>query len=107
MLAVDADALLDLERELTGRGEDEGTDSAPGAARSVAGLAEALEHRQHEGGRLAGAGLGAGHEVAAVEDERDGLGLDGGGLGVALSATARRQLGRQPEVDRRTWRKVS
>ena len=50
---------------------------------------EALEHRQHEGGRLAGAGLGAGEEVAAGEDERDRLGLDGGGFGVALRGRRR------------------
>ena len=91
-----ADALLDLERELAGRGEDEGADDARagGRARRV----EALEHRQHEGGRLAGAGLGAGEHVAAGEHERDRLGLDGGGLGVALPRDGAKELGRQPEV---------
>ena len=74
--AVGADALLDLERELAGRGEDQRADAA--AAVAAAGV-QALDHRQHEGGRLAGAGLGAGEEVAAGEDERDGLGLDGVG----------------------------
>ena len=59
---------------------------------------EALEHRQHEGRRLAGAGLGVGHEVPAVEDERDRLGLDGGGLGVALVRDGAEEFGREPEL---------
>ncbi len=37
---------------------------------------EALEDRQHEGGRLARARLGGGKDIAALEDERDGLDLD-------------------------------
>ena len=62
------------------------------------GGAQALEHRQHEGRRLAGAGLGAGHQVAAGEHERDGLGLDGGGLGVALVRDGAEKFGREPEL---------
>ena len=45
---------------------------------------ERLDHGQHEGGGLAGAGLCAHEEVAAGEDGRDGLCLYGGGVGVAL-----------------------
>jgi hypothetical protein len=41
---------------------------------------EAHEDRQHEGGRLAGAGLRRAHEIAARQDERDGATLDGCGL---------------------------
>ena len=59
---------------------------------------QALEHRQHEGGRLAGPGLGAGEHVAALEDERDRLLLDGGGFGVALLGDGAKELGRQPET---------
>ena len=95
LVAVRPDALLDLERELTGRGEDQGADQA--TALGPAGV-QALDHRQHEGRRLAGAGLGAGEEVAAGEDERDGLGLDRGRLGVALVGDRAKELGRQPEV---------
>ena len=80
--AVGPDALLDLERELAGRGEDQRADDARAAGRPR--RVETLEHRQHEGGRLAGPGLGAGEDVAALEDERDRLGLDGGGFRVAL-----------------------
>jgi hypothetical protein len=38
---------------------------------------------QREGGRLAGAGLGGGDEVAAGQDDGDGPQLDGRGIGVA------------------------
>ena len=94
---VDADALLDLERELAGRGEDEGADRPAAGARIDVRWAQALEQRQHEGRRLAGAGLGVGHEVTAGEDERDRLGLDGGGLGVALVRDGAEELGREPK----------
>ena len=58
---------------------------------------EALKDRQHEGGRLAGAGLGAGEQVAPVEDERDRLALDGGGFGVSLARDSAEQVGLEPE----------
>ena len=108
--AVGPDALLHLERELAGRDEDEDArraSTAPGRAAMAGdshalfwrGLAvEELEDRQHEGGRLAGAGLGAGEDVATGQDERDRLGLDGGGLGVALVRDGAEELGRQPEL---------
>ena len=56
-----------------------------------------LQDRQHEGGRLAGARLGAGEHVTAGENVRDGLGLDGRGLGVALGLDGPKELGREPE----------
>ena len=94
--AVRADALLDLERELAGRGQDQRPDGAraAGGPRGV----EQLQHGQHEGSRLAGARLGAGEHVATGEDERDRLGLDGGGFRVALLGDGTEELGRQPEV---------
>ena len=70
------EGLLDLEGELAGRLEDEA------AHRAVA--AEPLDDRQGEGGRLPGAGLGRADDVAALEDEGNGLDLDGRRLGVAL-----------------------
>jgi hypothetical protein len=99
VLAVDAHALLDLEGELTGRGEDEGADGPPAGTLVERPIGtETLEHRQHEGGRLAGARLGAGHEVATREHDRDGLLLDGGGLGVALVRDGAEECGREPEL---------
>jgi hypothetical protein len=59
---------------------------------------QALEHRQDERGRLAGPRLGAGEDVATGEDERDRLGLDGGGFRVALLGDGAEELGRQPEL---------
>ena len=47
-------------------------------------LGELVQQGQGEGGRLAGARLGAAEEVVAVEDGGDRLGLDGGGDFVAL-----------------------
>ena len=44
---------------------------------------EALQQRQDEAGGLAGAGLGAAHDVAAREDGGNGLRLDRRGRGVA------------------------
>mgnify|MGYP000299375214 CR=1 FL=1 len=56
------------------------------AARVAHGLAfgQPLQHRQREAGGLAGAGLGAGQQVAAVQHGGDGLRLDRGGRVVAL-----------------------
>ena len=59
---------------------------------------ESLDHRQDECGGLAGAGLGAGEQVPAIEDEGDGLGLDRGRLGVALVGDRAEKLGGQPEM---------
>ena len=105
-LAVDADALLDLERELASRHDDERPHRQPLDAlrtradrvpRRRAVLLEELEDRQHECRGLAGAGLGAGAEVAPGEDERNGLRLDRGGFDIALVGDGTEQLGIEPE----------
>src|SRR5205807_3669612 len=88
------------------RGQDEGPDRSANRlrvggrrdARERVGRVEPLEERQHEGRRLAGPGLGAGEQVAALEDDGDGLALDGGGLGVALVGNGAQVFGRQPEA---------
>jgi hypothetical protein len=56
-----------------------------------------LQQGQREAGGLAGAGLGAGEDVAAFEDDGDGLGLDGRGLGIAFVRDGADQLGAQAE----------
>ena len=110
--------VLDLGRELAGRGQDEGPDRRTGGVatfpRAVgrsrrrglpagrSGAVEQLEDRQDEGGGLAGAGLGSGEQVAAGEDDRDRLALDRGGLGVALVGAARAARA-SARVQRRTW----
>ena len=107
--AVRPDALLDLEGQLPGGDEDEhARRTGPAADRRTrravlrrrrrGPAVEMLEDRQHEGGRLAGAGLGAGEHVAARQHERNRLGLDGCGLGIALVRDSAEELGRQPEL---------
>ncbi len=54
--------------------------------------------RQHEGGRLAGARLGAREQVAALQYMGDGFALDGRGLCVALLRDRAEKLGREPKL---------
>ena len=69
---------LNLHGQLSRGGDDE-----HGRCLLALGAGEDVQARQREGGRFARAGLGGGDDVAALEDERDGLGLNGGRLGVA------------------------
>ena len=73
------EALLDLGREFTRRLEDQSSRHA-GAGATVF---QHREHRQHECGGLAGAGLGNAEHIAPLEHVRDCLGLDRGGRGIA------------------------
>jgi hypothetical protein len=57
-----------------------------------------LQQREGEAGGLAGARLGRAEEVAAGEDDRDGLRLDGGGDRVALVGYGAREIGGKPEA---------
>jgi hypothetical protein len=54
---------------------------------------QVLDQRQREAGGLAGAGLGGAEEVAAGQDDRDGLLLDGGRDGVSLVRDCADELG--------------
>ena len=80
--AVGRERLVDLERELTRRHEDEAARFAR-AGRTPAADEEAINHRQTKRGRLAGAGLGTGQHVAAVENQRNRLDLHGCGPCIA------------------------
>src|SRR5204863_2903855 len=95
-----ADALLDLERELPGGGEDQRADAA---LAGPLGGCEALEHGEDERGGLAGAGLGAGHEVATGQHVGNCLTLDGSWIGVALRRDGTEQSGRKPECREGHW----
>ncbi len=58
------------------------------------GRGKVLQHRQREGRGLAAAGLGDADDVAALQQRRDGLDLDGGRLGEAgLSEGTQKRLG--------------
>src|SRR5581483_11224694 len=89
--AVVAHALLHLCGELARGNEHQGANRP--RARPRAGGGQALQHRQREACCLAGARLRGGEQVAAGEDDGDGLGLDGGGFGVALLGDCAEQLG--------------
>ena len=73
--------LHDLGGELARRRDHE---RARRSARPAA--AQALQNRQQEGGRLAGAGLCAGNQVLSVERRRNGARLDRGGGFVTRAA---------------------
>ena len=82
MPAVGAEAFGDLAGELAGRSEHQ--HAAALAQRGPAVGGEAVQDRQGECGRLAGAGLGDAQQVAAGQHARDGLRLDRSGRGVAF-----------------------
>ena len=84
--------LRDLHRELAGRNQDQGCGGA------ALGLGEALEHRQRERRRLAGAGGSLGEQVASGEQRRDRLALDRGRFLVAELGEALEQLGAEPQL---------
>ena len=67
-----------------------------------------LQQRQGETGGLAGASLGAAHDITAGHDDGDGLGLNRGGFGVAVVYDGAQQLGQQAQfverfASRRWW----
>ena len=96
MLAVGPDRRLDLCGEFARGDEDQAADGPAAAPGTRCGrLRQALEHRQHESRRLAGAGLRAGEEIATGEDGRNGLQLNGGGHRIALVGNgAHQRLGK-------------
>jgi hypothetical protein len=62
---------------------------------------EALQQGEREPGGLAGAGLGGAKQIAAGEDDRNRLRLDGSGNGVALVGYRAFKLGGQAEAFKR------
>ena len=69
-----------LERELTGGAHDEGARLAVGGLLAVGQRHHAVQQADAEGQRLAGAGAGLADDVAALEGQRNGEGLDGEGV---------------------------
>ena len=93
--AVGFDALLYLCSQLAGRCQYQ---CAHGAS-ALAGRSRAQSMQQGQGkaGGLAGTGLGAGHDILAVQNQGDGLELNGCGFGVALLVNRAQEFGRQAE----------
>ena len=96
VLAVAPQAVVHLHGQFAGRRQHQGARPARGAALDfLRGGGQVLDQRQAEGGGLAGAGLCAGQQVVALQGQRNGLLLDGGGLGVALFVQRAQQGGRK------------
>ena len=72
VLAVDLEILGDLCRQLARRLQDQ----APRHQRAGAAMRQNVDHRQHEAGRLAGAGLGDSDDVAHHQHARNCRSLD-------------------------------
>ena len=99
VLAVGAEGLLDLHRELAGRREDQRAHRMPRRRRAgVRHRRELLQDRQREAGGLAGAGLGAAHHVLAGENDGDRLHLDRRGRRIAGFGHGPQQFGPQSEL---------
>ncbi len=99
VLAVGAERFLDLDRELAGRREDQRPDGV--ARRRGARIGERrefLQDRQRKARGLAGAGLGAAHDVLAGENDGNRLRLNGRGRRVTGVGHGPQQLGSQSEL---------
>ena len=94
VFAILLEALGNLCGEFARRAENETARHAgTGAA-----FRQAVDHRQHESGRLAGAGLGDAGDVAATENMRDGFGLNRGRDLVARLVQGLEDVRGKPEV---------
>ena len=93
VLAVVLEALGDLGGEFARRLQDQRARHA----RLGPAARQQLDHRQGEGGGLAGAGLGDADHVAALQHMGDALRLNGGGGGVAALGHGLQHLRREPK----------
>ncbi len=82
VLGVGPQVLLDLGGQLARGAEDQGADAASGLLRAA--LRQAVQDGQRKRGGLARAGLGTGQQVMTGQYGGNGLGLNGGGCGIAL-----------------------
>ncbi len=94
ILSVFLEILRHLHRQLAGRLEDQRARHAGAAA----AFPQYVDHRQHEGGGLAGAGLGDADQVPVHQHARDRLALNRGRLGVARFLYGAEQLVGQVKV---------
>ena len=100
LLAAEAEqAVLDLQGEFAGGGQDQGARGEAVRRGRVGG--EMLQHRQRERRGLAGAGLGDAEQIAAGEQVRDGGCLDRRWLQEALLFQGRAARARQGRASKR------
>ena len=91
VFAVVARTLSHLRAKLAGGSQHQRAGGPARAVRLVRG--QPLQNGQHEAGRFAGAGLGAGEDIAAGKHGRNRLDLDGGRRIVALIGDSTQQFG--------------
>ena len=103
VLAGQGEVAGDLERELTGRGDDQRLRLALRdlAVVGVVRRDAALDDRDAEGQRLAGAGAGLADQVGAQQGDREGHLLDGERGGDAGAVECVTNLGVHPELSER------
>ncbi len=108
LLAVALDALEDLVREFARGRQDQRAHRMPGGRSAGVGQRhEAMQDRDRERRRLAGAGLGGAHDVAARHHHGNRLRLDGRRGGIAGFGDGLQQQGVQPEIVERRRGRVS
>ena len=95
---VGLEALLDLQGQLPGGGQDQGTDGPDAEVGLRLPAVELLEDGGGEGTGLARACLGAAQHVPALEGGGDGLLLDGGGLFVVQGPQGGEDGGTESQV---------
>ena len=97
---VGGQRLVHLQRKLAGRHQDQAARLArPG--RGTAADEQPIDHRQAERGGLAGAGLRLGEQVAAGQNDRNGLQLHRRGRGVAQAGKRIGKRGRKAQRSER------
>ena len=96
-LGIDAGMVGDLRGKLAGRGEHQHPGAAVDRTRTIGGH-QPVERRQHERRGLAGAGLGDAEQIAALQDDRDRLGLDRRGDRVILGGKRAEERRREAEI---------
>ncbi|VVE71164.1 hypothetical protein PPN31119_03838 [Pandoraea pnomenusa] len=102
ILAVLGHALLDLGRQLARGGQHERAHRALAVGRRrTRARREHLQDGQREAGGFAGAGLGAGEEIAALQDGRNRLQLNRSRVGIAEVGDRTQDVGRQAELFKR------
>ena len=106
VVAEALDVVVDLDRQLAGRRQHQHAGAGrlgrrPGGVGGGRRGQQPIDQRQHEGGRLAGAGLGAGDDVAAAADQRQHRRLDRRGVREAAVADAGDQVRRGSRASRR------
>ena len=92
-------ALRDLNGELACWRQDERAHGVTRRARRWCGERfQQVHDREDEGGGLSGAGLRCAEEVAPLEDVRDRLLLNWGGLGISLSSNRAQEFGGKVQI---------